>query len=116
MKHILHFIIILLLSLATANFLPWWGFVIIAFVVSAIMQLKEGPAFLSGFMALFILWVIQTFLINQANGGILSAKMGALFGGLSPNLMIAVTAILGGLLAGLSALSGVLARQLFDAK
>ncbi len=112
MKYLIHFLIILALSLFTASFLPWWGFVIIAFVVSALLQLKEGPAFLSGFMALFVLWLVQTFLLNQANQGILSSKMGALFGGLSPILMILITAIIGGLLAGLGSWSGVLARQM----
>lgn len=91
---------------------PWWGIAIAAFLVAALVHQKPGKAFLSGFLALFILWGILAFRIDMANQSILSKRIAELLP-LQGNsyLLILVTALVGGLVAGLAALSGSFLRQ-----
>lgn len=91
---------------------PWWWISIVAFLVAALVHQKPGKAFLSGFLALFILWGILAFRIDMANQSILSGRIAELLP-LQGNsyLLILVTALVGGLVAGLSALSGSFLRQ-----
>ena len=112
MKFILHIFLIAGLSLLSATYLPWWGACIIAFIVSFVLQQKEGTSFLAGFIGVMLCWGISALMINLTNEGILAGKMGALLGGLSAGLLVLVTAILGGLLGGLASWSGRLARGL----
>jgi hypothetical protein len=63
----------------------------------------------SGLTALFsgfFLWFVPAFLLNRGNGGVLAAKVGALFMGLTPLHLLLLTGLLGGLLAGLGHLTG----------
>lgn len=111
MKFILHIFLIAGLSLLSATYLPWWGACIIAFMVSFVLQQKEGTSFLAGFVGLVLCWGISALMINITNEGILAGKMGQLFGGLSAGLLVLITAVLGGLLGGLASWSGRLARD-----
>ena len=112
MKFILHIFLIAGLSLLSATYLPWWGACIIAFLVSFVLQQKEGTSFLAGFIGVMLCWGISALMINLTNEGVLAGKMGALLGGLSAGLLVLVTAILGDLLGGLASWSGCLARSL----
>ncbi len=85
---------------------PWWIGIVVAFLVAAIAQLKSGEAFLTGFLAIGLMWGISAGIIDNGNDSILSARIGKLFGGLSPILMIIITALLGAIVGGLGAFSG----------
>lgn len=110
MKFILHIFLIAGLSLLSAAYLPWWGACIIAFVVSFVLQQKEGASFLAGFIGVMLCWGISAFMINVTNEGLMAAKVGGLFGGMSATILVLVTAVLGGLLGGMASWSGRLAR------
>ena len=112
MRNLLHIALVLLLARVLSFFMPWWSLALAAFVVALIMARKSGSAFLSGFLGIFLLWGGYAFFYNQQNDGALAAKMGDLFGGLSPILLVLITAFLGGLLGGLSSLSGYWAKGL----
>ncbi|HKK74872.1 MAG TPA: hypothetical protein VJ953_07370 [Saprospiraceae bacterium] len=114
MKFILHIFLIAGLSLLSAAYLPWWGACIIAFVVSFVLQQKEGTSFLAGFIGLLLCWGISALMINITNESILASKMGELLGGLSAGLLVLITAVLGGLLGGMASWSGRLARDLVN--
>ena len=83
----------------------------VAFIVAALIHQRAGKAFLSGFLGLFLLWGILAFIIDQNNQHLLSAKVAELLplGG-SSFLLILVTALIGGLVAGLAALAGSFMR------
>src|SRR3954470_15302073 len=88
-------------------FLPWWSFAITSFLVAVFIHQKPGRAFLAGFIALLLLWGIYATIIDSANQHILSTKVAQIlpFNGSYPALITA-TAIIGGLLSGMAALTG----------
>lgn len=85
----------------------WWSFAVVAFLVALLVHQKAGKAFFSGFLSLLLLWGGLAFWIDMKNEGILSAKIAQLLplGG-SSLLLIAITAFIGGVVAGLAAMSG----------
>ncbi len=62
--------------------LPWWGIVPIAFVVAWALPQAGWSAFSSGLLAGMLLWGVSAVLLNTANGGMFSAKIGQIFQGL----------------------------------
>ena len=119
MKWIVSTILIAVLSYVSGllDILPWYSFVVCAFIVALITSLKPGTAFLSGFVGLFVLWFILCFKIDNGNQHILSEKVANILplNGSSIALMI-VSAFVGGLLGGMGALSGGFARSVFKRK
>lgn len=107
MKFLASTLLIALLSLIAGLYGPWWGFALAAFLVSALISQRPGMAFLSGFVALFLLWGLLAWVIDSSNGSILSRKIAQILplGG-SSFLLILVTAIIGALVGGGAALSG----------
>jgi hypothetical protein len=107
MKFLASTALIALLSLIAGLYGPWWGFALAAFLVSVLITQRPGMAFLSGFVALFLLWGLLAWRIDAANGSLLSRKVAQILplGG-SPFLLILVTAIIGALVGGGAALSG----------
>lgn len=107
----MRFILALLLT-ATLAFLAglrleWWSIALVAFLVSLLIPQGIGASFLSGFAGIFLLWAILAFWIDYKNGSILSQRIAELFklGG-SSVLLILITALIGGLVAGFAAMAG----------
>ena len=107
MKFIVSLLLIALLSFAAGLYLPWWSVAVCAFVVSVLIIQQPFRAFLAGFAGVLLLWLILSWWVDAANDQILSHKIAQIFplGGAS-FLLILVTAIVGGLVGGLAALSG----------
>jgi hypothetical protein len=106
------FLIILILAFAGSFFLPWWAAAIIAFLAALVIGGKAGKAFLSGFGALFTAWAILALMKSIPNDNILASRVVQLFP--LPNnwiWVLVVTAIIGGIVGGMSALSGALIRR-----
>jgi len=117
MKFIFSLILIALLSFAACLYFPWWSIVVVAFLVSAIIQQPSGKAFLCGFISLFILWSFLSFSISYNNDHILAHKMSLVILKVdNPYLLILVTALIGALVAGLGALTGSLFRGIIFSK
>ena len=91
---------------------PWWTVALVAGFVGAVLKESGFKSFLYGFLAIFILWGLMAWTANSANVGILAARLGDLFGGLSSDLLILATAVVGALVGGMGALSGSLAAQM----
>jgi len=113
MKFLIAFILTALLSFAGALFFPWWIIAVASFIVAFFILQKGYKAFLSAFLGLFILWGIQSFLIDKANSHLLASKIASVLplGG-SYITIILVTAFVGAIVAGMAALSGSLARKI----
>jgi len=107
MKFLISIILIALLSFAVGLYLPWWSLALVAFLVAILIHQRAGKSFLTGFLALFFLWGIMAFVIDQQNQQILSAKVSQMLplGG-SGIALILVTGLIGGLVAGFAAMSG----------
>lgn len=89
------------------SFSPWWGFAITSFLVAVLVHQKGGKAFLSGFLGVFFLWAGLAWWMDMKNNGILSQKIAQILP-LSGNsyLLILITGVAGGLVAGFAAMSG----------
>ncbi len=115
MKFFVSFLLIGLVSYASFLFAgetPWWMFAVGAFLAGVTIRQKAYAAFLAGFLSVFLLWAFLTWQMDTANQGIFSAKMAVILplGGYSV-MLILITAFIGGLTAGLAALTGSFLRK-----
>jgi hypothetical protein len=107
MKFSVAIILTALLAFISGLFLPWWGIAITSLLVAVLVHQKTGKAFLSGFLGVFLLWAALAFWIDMKNNGVLSVKIASVLhlGG-NRILLILVTGLVGGLVAGFAALNG----------
>jgi len=107
----MRFILALLLTAALGFLaglrLGWWSIALVAFLVGLLIPQTTGRSFLSGFTGIFLLWALLAFWIDAKNGSTLSKRIAELFqlGG-SSILLVFVTALIGGLVAGFAAMAG----------
>lgn len=112
MKFLIAIILTALLAFISGLFLPWWGIAISSLLVALVVPQKAGKAFLSGLLGVFILWAGLAWWIDMKNNGLLSKKIASILplGG-NALLLVLVTGIIGGLVAGLAAMSGSFLRS-----
>src|SRR5688572_4627147 len=107
MKFLLATILTTLFAFISGLFLPWWLIAIVAFLVALLIKQSPGRSFLSGFIALFLLWSLLAFWIDLKNESILSRKVAQLFSlGESSIALVLITGLIGALVAGFAAMSG----------
>ena len=112
MKFITSVLLTALLSFVICLYTDWWGIAIAAFVVAIFIHQKPLKSFITGFVALFVLWAGVSWWIDMKNEHVLAGKMARILGlGGSVFLMILVTGLLGALVAGFAALAGSYARE-----
>ncbi len=105
---------------ALASFLlqmlcPWWIIVIVTFAVELAFGGKTSLSFFSGFYGVFIYWLIYTSIIDFQTDFILSKKIATLFFLPEWSFIVAlVTALLGGIVAGMGSLTGNFFRKMFN--
>lgn len=95
-----------ILAYLLQNAFAWWGIVLAAFLINLIIYSKGPSSFLSGFLAIGLLWFFVALLTNINTDSILTEKVAAIFSLPNPTLLILVTAFIGGLASGFGALSG----------
>jgi len=112
MKFFVAIILTALTAFISGLFLPWWGIAITSLLVAVIIHQKAGKAYLSGFLGLFLLWAALAWWIDMKNNGVLSKKIASVLplGG-NAILLIIVTGFIGGLVAGMAAMSGSFLRS-----
>jgi hypothetical protein len=111
MKFIVALLLTGILSFISGLFLPWWGIAIVALLVALLIHQKAWKAFFAGLLGVFLLWAGLAWWMDMKNNGVLSHKMAHVIplGG-NTFLLIVVTGIVGGLVAGFAALSGSFLR------
>lgn len=112
MKLIAAIILTALFGFIGGIYLPWWSLAVASFLVALLIHQKAGKAFCSGFLGAFLLWAILALWIDIKNEGILSKKIASILplAG-SSFLLIVFTAAIGGLVAGIAAMSGSYLRS-----
>lgn len=112
MKFIIAIVLTFLLAFLGGVYMQWWSLAIAAFVVALLIPQKAGKAFFSGFLGVFLLWAVLAWWINMKNENILASKIAAVLP-LRGNayLLILVTALVGGIVAGFAALSACYLRS-----
>jgi len=105
--------IIIILSIILTFFLPWYTPFIICFFTGLILSNKPGNNFLAGLVGVGLFWSVYALILDIKNGHILSSKVAQLFADslqtqITGGVLIMVTAFLGALLGGLSAMAGAM--------
>ena len=112
MKFIISILLIALLSVAACLYLPWWSIAIVAFIVSILIPQRTVKSFLTGFIALFLLWGGLAWYISTNNNNLLAHKVSMIILTRdNPLLLIIATAAIGALVAGFASLSGSYLRR-----
>jgi hypothetical protein len=112
MKFIASFILTALLSFVACFYFPWWCIAIAAFIVAVVIPVKPFFSFLIGFLSLFFLWVILASYISADNENLLAHRISPIILKTdSPFLLILLTGLIGGLVAGFAALAGSYLRK-----
>jgi len=105
----------LLACLTSWLFAAWWMIAVIPFLVAIVSKQKPGQAFISGMLAIALLWLILIVKTDTANERILSSRMAQLFG-LGHILFLIVNVVLGALVGGLGGWSGASMRKIYREK
>ena len=108
------FLIILILSFASGFFLPWWVVAIAAFSAAFFAGKTGKQAFLSGFLAVFIVWIVLALFKSIPNDHVLAKKVAELFHLPGWGYLLLITGVIGGLVSGFAALSGLLLKRAFE--
>ena len=112
MKFIVALILTALLSFIAGLYFPWWSIALCAFITALLIYQRSWKAFLAGFIGLLLLWSGLALWIDVKNESILSARIGELFGiGNNSFLLVLITGIVGGIVAGFAAMSGSFLRS-----
>ncbi len=113
MKFFIALLLTALLSFAAGLYLPWWSIALASVVVALAVPQKPGLAFSSAFTANFLLWAGIIFIISTTNKDVFIHKLSTLILKTdNPVMLIAGTALVGGLVSGLAALTASLFRSL----
>ena len=105
------FLLIAILSLLLQLFLPWWTVAPVAFGLALWRGRSGWQAFGAGFGAVALVWLLASAFSHFRTGGILTEKVATLLTLPSPLLLLLVTALIGGLVGGMAALTGYFFRQ-----
>jgi hypothetical protein len=107
MKFIVKMILIAILCIAGLIYFPWYIIMAVPFVLNLLIKTNGSGSFFSGFVSVALIWLIQAIFIHTKTEGILTSKMASVLplGG-SAGALIVLTALIGGLAAGLSGYTG----------
>jgi hypothetical protein len=106
MKFIISIFLTMLLSFCACLYFPWWSIAVVAFLVATVIPQSPLTSFVSGFIALFLLWGVACFWISTNNNDILAHRVSQLiFKADNPFLLILISALIGALVAGFASLT-----------
>jgi len=100
------FIVILIVAFALQSFLPWWVIIVVSFATCGIIGKTGKISFWQPFFAVVLLWTGMALYKSFPNNHILANRVADMFGLKVWPAILAVTALLGGLAAGISGYCG----------
>ena len=103
-------IVIALVGYALQLFLPWWIIAVVCFIASAVKAEDVKEAFTGSFVGIALLWGILTALNKMAADNVVAHKIGEIFH-LSFALTVVITALVGGIAAGIAGTAGFLIKD-----
>ena len=109
---LLYFIAIILLTILTLVFLPWWATIIVATFPSIVFKLKRGPLIGWAMIGGFVAWLGYALYFAVPNEFYLTEKIGNLLGDFSVFLLLVITGLCGAISSGLGAWVGSSVQQL----
>lgn len=106
------FVFMVSLAAVLQFFLPWWSLVIPCFAISFLFGRSGLSSFISGFLAIALLWICTALVIQFQTGSGLPQQISMLFPGKSIFILYFLTGLTGGLTGAMSSLSGYLVRRI----
>ncbi len=103
---------VLVFGLIAGLALPWWGIGAAGLAAGFWKAPTAWKALGAGFSGAGILWAAAAGYIHLKSGGILTAKIAGIAGLSDPSLLVAITALIGGLVGALAAAAGYHLRPL----
>lgn len=116
-NNIKHIILTIILAYVLSLYLPWWSVMLAAAISGFLIPLKKSAVFFIPFIAIALLWTIQSYILSNNNDFILAEKIATLLK-LNGNtmLLLIITGVVGGLAAGISGVFANQLRSLFNNK
>ncbi len=108
------FILLLILTLISGFFLPWWFISIFAFIIAYYLGKKPWSTFFLSFLAVFLAWLILALLRSIPNDQILVVRITKLFHLPHWIFLFIITCLIGGLIAGISGITGFYFKKDFS--
>ncbi|RFZ90658.1 hypothetical protein D0C36_16985 [Mucilaginibacter conchicola] len=105
---------ILLLAFVCGYLIPWWAACALAFIAALILGKTSTQAFWSGFGGMAIAWGALALMKSIPNDHLLATRVAQVFHVKYWWAMLAVTVLIGGIVGGFSALSGLLVKKVFE--
>lgn len=109
MRFAVQVIVILILASILELMLPWWSIAIAAFTGGLVFRTSIN--FVSGFLAIALLWLVMAIIIDTSAAAPLTERVANIFMGISPTVLLLVTACIGGLVGGFAAVAGASLRK-----
>jgi hypothetical protein len=106
MRFVFQLIAIMLTAFVFELFLPWYSIAVAGFIFG--YGLRSNANFLAGFLGVALLWLGYIILIEASASADLADRVAKIFPVKEKNYLIAITILLGGLVAGFATLTGSL--------
>ncbi|MCB0494221.1 MAG: hypothetical protein KDC93_17595 [Cyclobacteriaceae bacterium] len=106
MRFIVQIIITGIVCFMFQKLFPWWTMAIGAFLVGFVFSNSGFKSFLSGFIAIGVLWLGLALYVDNATHSILTEKISQLF----PLNLFVLTTLIGGLVGGFASMTGALLK------
>ncbi len=113
---IIKMMLVAALAYLAGLFLPWWGVVVAAGLVSFVIPTSSFSALVSGFVGVGVLWLTLSWKIQIESKGVLSERIAAVFTVDDPIILVIASGFVGAVCGGLGALTGNSLRQIFQKK
>ena len=113
MNFILRTLIIGISSYYIPSILPWWIIIIIPFILGSLFEDNYLSHFLSGFIGTGVAWIFIILSIDFNTQSILSGKIIEILKVDSVNYLIILISVVGGIVSGLSLITGYSFRRIF---
>ncbi len=95
---------IIILGFLLELFLPWWSVAIAAFIGGLFLNTRHN--FFAGFLAIGLLWMVKSLLIDLSTDSGLADKVARIFMLHNKAFLLLVTFIISGLVGGFASMSG----------
>jgi len=94
------------LAFLLQNVFSWWVVVLAALLINFIIYSRGPSSFLSGFLGIGLLWFFAALITDFSTNSLLTDRVAAIFSLPNSQMLILVTALIGGLAGGFGGLTG----------
>ena len=116
MRFIVRFTLIVVFCYLVELYFPWWSIAIVAFLISYLFPGSFFSVFVSAFLGVGLLWSGMAWKIDYDTQSILTTKIAELLHLSENTYLILITGAVGGIVAGISSLSGNSLRKMSKGK